>query len=430
MDAERRAMAVVFLVGVVSLAYELVQVRMLAFFLGNSMDFLAIPIALLGLAMGSMYRHFAYRGPSDRLVQTLSAALLPTLALVLVAFFVVSNVFFDQIHVSLANPSTDALRLVVYATLFLPPYAIFGALFATLFSEWSHRIGRLYFFDLAGAALGCVLAPMLLTFTDLSTTLVVVLLGALALLWVGGPRTPAVRGAGVVGTVLIAGLAAGGLVFHEQPDPMSLARTVARGAKKVEVVDVEWNEIARTALLRARHGKGQGTSLSIVQDNGLSNVTVLPYRPDRLREKVYEAEWQRRFAWALGLEPKSVLVIFAGAGRDMIAFDALSGGTADVVGVELNPTVVNWAHHPKLEQYRLGEFVDKPNIDLVNAEGRDFLNRDDRTYDLIYVANNGAVHTSRTGHTRKFLDTYEAMGAYLDHLADGGLLIFMNQPVT
>ncbi len=429
MDAERRAMVVVFLVGVVSLAYELTQVRMLAFFLGNSMDFLAIPIALLGLAIGSMYRHFVYKGSSDDLVRVLSAALLPTMAVVLVLFFTVSNTFFDQIHVSLANPATDAVRLVVYATIFLPPYAIFGALFATLFSEWSHRIGRLYFFDLAGAALGCVLAPLLLTFADLWSTLVMVLVGALALLWVGGPRTTPVRASAVIGTLMVGGLAAGGLVFSEKPNPMALARTVARGAKKVDVVDVEWNEIARTALLRARFGKGNN-GMSIVQDNGLSNVTVLPYRPDRPRQAVYDAEWQRRFAWALGMEPKSVLVIFAGAGRDMIAFDKLSDGQADVVGVELNPTVVDWAHHPKLAYLRLGEFVDKPNIHLVNAEGRDFLNRDDRQYDLIYVANNGAVHTSRTGHTRKFLDTYEAMGAYLDHLADDGLIIFMNQPVT
>jgi hypothetical protein len=429
MDAERRAMAVVFLVGVVSLAYELTQVRMLAFFLGNSMDFLAIPIALLGLAIGSMYRHFAYRGDSAVLVQGLSAALLPTMAVSLVAFFAVSNAFFDQIHVSLANPSTDALRLVVYALIFLPPYVIFGALFATLFSDWSHRIGRLYFFDLAGAALGCVLAPMLLTFTDLWSTLVVVLVGALGLLWVGGPPTVPVRASAVIGTLVVGALAAGGLVFHEDPNPMALGRTVARDANRVDVVDVEWNEIARTALLRARFGKGR-VGLSIVQDNGLSNVSVLPYRPERSRDSVYEAEWQRRFAWALGMEPKSVLVIFAGAGRDMIAFDKLADGQADVVGVELNPTVVDWAHHPKLAHMKLGEFVDKPNIHLVNAEGRDFLNRDDRTYDLIYVANNGAVHTSRTGHTRKFLDTYEAMGAYLDHLSEDGLIIFMNQPVT
>jgi hypothetical protein len=67
---------------------------------------------------------------------------------------------------------------------------------------------------------------------------------------------------------------------------------------------------------------------------------------------------------------------------------------------------------------------------LVEKEGRDFLNQDQQRYDHIHVANNGAVHANRTGHTRKFLDTYEAMGAYLDHLAPGGMIVFQNQPIA
>ena len=60
------------------------------------------------------------------------------------------------------------------------------------------------------------------------------------------------------------------------------------------------------------------------------------------------------------------------------------------------------------------------DIDLRIDEGRAFLERADEKYDLIYVANNGAVHASRTGHTRKFLDTYEAMSAYIDQLSPDG----------
>lgn len=66
--------ATVALVGLTCLMYELLQVRVLAFFLGNSLDFLAIPIALLGLALGSMVAHFLFRGDPERLVRGMALA--------------------------------------------------------------------------------------------------------------------------------------------------------------------------------------------------------------------------------------------------------------------------------------------------------------------------------------------------------------------
>jgi hypothetical protein len=67
----------------------------------------------------------------------------------------------------------------------------------------------------------------------------------------------------------------------------------------------------------------------------------------------------------------------------------------------------------------------------VVREGRDFLNNDRGRYDLLFVATNGSINAGRTGHTRKYLDTYEAMASYLDHLAPvpGSMMVFVNQPV-
>jgi uncharacterized membrane protein YhaH (DUF805 family) len=69
---------------------------------------------------------------------------------------------------------------------------------------------------------------------------------------------------------------------------------------------------------------------------------------------------------------------------------------------------------------------------LVVREGRDFLNNDRGRYDLLFVATNGSINAGRTGHTRKYLDTYEAMVSYLDHLdpGPGSMMVFVNQPVV
>jgi hypothetical protein len=93
--------------------------------------------------------------------------------------------------------------------------------------------------------------------------------------------------------------------------------------------------------------------------------------------------------------------------------------------------VADLSRDPLLAGMKLQAFFARANTHLVVREGRDFLNHDRGRYDLLFVATNGATNDARTGHTRKYLDTYEAMASYLDHLAPGpdSMIVFMNQPV-
>ena len=43
----------------------------------------------------------------------------------------------------------------------------------------------------------------------------------------------------------------------------------------------------------------------------------------------------------MGHQPKRILVLFAGVGRDMVELDCLAQGRADITGVELNPAVAD-----------------------------------------------------------------------------------------
>lgn len=421
---QRKLLATVFFLGLISLMYELLQVRMFAFFLAASVDFIAIPIALMGLTLGSMYRHYAYPGDDETLIRVGSQALLPTMAVSLVGFFVVANGLFPDIHVRIASPGREAISVLVYSTLFLPPYLLVGALLTSVFAAFPERIGRLYFFDLAGASLGCVLGPLVLTFLGLRPALIVLLglsAGLGALHSTVANRRWAIGGLGVlmVTTAL-------GVTLTERPDPRVLASTFLSPKKfdQVDELDARWNEVARTALLR---GEGRATQLAIVQDNGVSNVKVRGYGRPHDPDVDYTKVGNHGLPWLLDDAPTSFLVMFAGIGRDMVVLDRLGGGQASIVGVEINPTIAAWIDNPRLEAFRLREFVDRPEITYVNAEGRDFLNRDDRTYDFIFVANNGATYATRTGHARKFLDTREALDAYRARLAPHGAMLFVAQ---
>jgi hypothetical protein len=429
----------IFLVGLVCLMVELLHTRMLAFFLGSISNFLAIPVALFGLALGSLLVHRERRGDVRHQIVILQVLVLPVLTAAFLGFFAVANTLFSQIHVSLENPYGDAARVLVYSGLFLPSYAIFGALLSLYFDQGVQNIGRLYCFDLVGAAAGCLLAPLVLTWAGLPPAIMTVLFGALALL----AATPLARrrlvvGAGVAGYCVVAFLAYRGSVLREHPDPVRLSRYVLGGHPRrgVEEARVRWNDLARTSLLRADTGNPSagGEGWGIVQDDGISNVKVLGWDPTAKPADVLPYSLHHALPFVMGHKPKRMLVLFAGVGRDMVELDCLARGMADITGVELNPAVVDLYRDPLLASMNLRAFFARPNIHLVVREGRDFLNNDRRDrgrYDLIFVATNGSVNAERTGDTRKYLDTYEAMASYLDHLAPspGSMMVFMNQPV-
>jgi hypothetical protein len=434
-DVERA----IFLVGLVCLMVELLHTRMLAFFLGSISNFLAIPVSLFGLALGALLVHrapSADRPDARRLIAILQGLVLPILTVAFVGFFAVANAFFPVIHVSLENPYGDAARLLVYAGIFLPSYALFGALLALYFETGAQNIGRLYFFDLAGAASGCLLAPLVLTWAGLPTAIMTVLFGALALLAVTplARRRVAVSG-GVAGLCVVALLASRGRVLAEHPDVARLSRYVLGDHARAgaEEVRVRWNDLARTSLVRAAGGEpdANADAWGIVQDDGISNVKVTRWDPAVTPADLAPASLHHALPFLMGHEPKRILVLFAGVGRDMVELDGLAQGRADITGVELNRAVVDLVGDPLLAGMNLPAFHARPNMHLVAREGRDFLDNDPGRYDLLFVATNGSTNNGRTGHTRKYLDTYEAMASYLDHLAPGpgAMIVFVNQPV-
>ncbi len=436
----------IFLVGLSCLMAELLHTRMLAFFLGSISSFLAIPVALFGLALGSLCVH-ERAGDVRRLIAILQVLVLPILTAVFVGFFAVANALFPVVHVSLENPYGDVARLLVYSGVFLPAYGLLGALLALYFHQGAERIARLYFFDLAGAASGCLLLPLVLTWAGLPVAIMTVLFAALALLAVTAmpgkpregfhfPRSGSTwrwlgLAAGVVGYGGIALLAYQGSIFQERPDALRLSRYVLPGyaVNDVEEARVRWNDLARTSLVRATTPTGE--AWGIVQDDGISNVKVAHWDPAAKPEDILPRSLHHTLPFLMGHAPKRILVLFAGVGRDMVELDGMAEGQADITGVELNRDVVDLVLDPLLAGMSLRAFHARPNIHLVVREGRDFLNHDRGRYDLLFVATNGSTHAARTGHTRKYLDTYEAMASYLDHLAPdpGSMMVFVNQPV-
>ena len=121
--------------------------------------------------------------------------------------------------------------------------------------------------------------------------------------------------------------------------------------------------------------------------------------------------------------PQDILILMAGAGKDMIEAYSYSKGTSDITGVELNPIVVKMAKD--VEGYHLKDFFAKKNVHLIVQEGRSYVESIDKKFDSIILSYSGASasqYLGVSGATTQYLYTKEAFKSYFRHLKPGGTI--------
>ena len=100
---------------------------------------------------------------------------------------------------------------------------------------------------------------------------------------------------------------------------------------------------------------------------------------------------------------------------------ALFAGVKRIVAAEVNPQFIEIMHD--YAQYNGNLYSDIDNVQVVVAEGRNFLNRSSDSYDTIMLTlpiTKGSRSYEGYALTESFLFTQESIQAYLDHLSDEG----------
>ncbi|MDP8224762.1 MAG: hypothetical protein P9L99_15490 [Candidatus Lernaella stagnicola] len=422
----KRTMMIVFVLAFCTLMFELILSRMSVFYLNGANSFIAIPLTLFGLAVGSLRVHLSKKSvdeldiPSNLVWMTMASFFTYAIS------FLLFSQLFPITHVH--DPSSPLLigKTAAFVLVFLPPFYFAGKILTALYARFRHAIGRLYGMDLIGASLGCFATPVLFHFIDLPYIIFICLLAmtAVAAISLGRARLKL-----IIPFVALSFVMLPVLVFLEGRYDFSKIQKHAQFGAITEIAH-GWNEYSRVSLLRITpRQEEQNPTYKIVHNNAESNVWVGAYGSlDGLPEAI-PPRARRRVPFLLGRPVDRVMVMFAGSGKQMIEFDALGGGREYLVGVEINPLVMELATQTKeIAHYRMQDFYDLPHVEMHAAEGRAFLDNDDRIYDVIFAASDAATTKYKTGHSRKYLDTKEALESYIDHLAPGGLLMFSCQP--
>src|SRR6185436_5321934 len=133
-------------------------------------------------------------------------------------------------------------------------------------------------------------------------------------------------------------------------------------------------------------------------------------------------DWYRALPFRLTPNAET-LVIGPGGGSDVIV--ALGSGSRKVTAVEMNPLMLQFVRH---YGDRAGNLYDRPDVEVIQSEGRSFISRTDRKFDVIFlgfVDTWASVASGGLSLSENYLYTEQAFSAYYNHLSDDGILVIM-----
>jgi hypothetical protein len=388
------------------LLFEVLMTRILSVTLSYHFAFLTISLAMLGLAAPGVW--FSLKPPRRStlfIALYASAVALPGAVLAIV-------------HLGVTRRG----NLLFWIAVILAPMLTLGtSICVLLLRARGKQIARMYAADLAGAAVGALLAVPLLH--GLSTPCVVAGLGLLPLLAaiLAGSRRRLVSV--VYAAVLVCSVVWGAPYrlryarFYVEERPPLYEKWTATA--RVTVFD-QMNPQFLGWGMGARYtgGRPSRDHLWLDQD-GSAGTPILAYErgqpyPEHLSYDVVSA------AYPL-VSPNRACIIGGGGGRDILT--ALQGGAKEVEVVEINPYIVDAVS--SVFSAHSGDPYHLPGVHAFVAEGRNHFSRSQTPCDVLQISQIDTFAASAAGAyalTENSLYTIEAIRIFWSHLSEHGVL--------
>lgn len=451
----------VLLTALSALVLEIALTRVFSVSLWYQFGFMIISTALLGFgASGSFLavRRGALSG--DIYAKLARNAFLFSLS-VLVTFAIMVRIPLDPLKPLLpetTNPSAATIELVLYLllyyTLIVVPFFFAGLTLGTALSAYAKEIGSLYFADLVGAGLGCLVAVLALSTLPGQGVVVLASVGAaLAALAFSARRSQAraadaqavpapARAARFTWLLALYALALAIVVLPRADRlyalyiPPSKPLHIVQDKANFPDMQLEytgWTPFSRIDVLWQPGMQGQAWGLSGAYDGPLPEQKFITIDaaamtainrwqgPDHPEELAWVNALPSSLVYRLQDKP-SVLIIGPGGGVDVLT--PWYNGARQITAAEINPLIVDIMRN-QYREFSGGLYTDLPNVDVHVAEGRNFVARARDVYDVIQFSQVDTWAAASAGAyslTENYLYTEDAFLDYLDHLSPNGMV--------
>ncbi|WP_417910218.1 hypothetical protein [Candidatus Electronema sp. PJ] len=340
----------------------------------------------------------------------------------------------NRLPLNFANIQVNSAKdITAFAALYLilaAPFFLSGLLFTAIFSCYAEKIQQLYFWDLAGAAIGCLILIPFLPY-----------IGPAGALFLGGGLCWITTGMlverqSLKATLYIVGFLAAAIPFVKSFSADNsthqyfefrhhLSKRAVLESIEAEKVEMSyWDPISKIDVIDNNGAK------HIAYDGGTQSSFIYPFDGDYAKLKaslpkattanfggqnVYLSHWLKQDS------NQDVLIIGSAGGQETKA--ALTYGARSVDAVELVGFVVKIGKE-MYNQYN-GNIFNHPHVRTYVDEGRSFLRASQKRYDIIQMYSNHTSSSVAAGSgamSTTYLQTAEAYTEYFQHLKEDGIL--------
>jgi hypothetical protein len=299
------------------------------------------------------------------------------------------------------------------------PFFFSGMVIGILLTYYTEQINQLYFADLAGAGIGCFAIVIVIPFVGGSGTILVaaIIASLAAVIFANSWNT---RIMGLVLATIIGFLIPSAEQFFPSAK-LSEKRHFQESIDHGELLYTGWSPASRIDVVTLNENR-----MVIWIDGGTNQSFMGRFQPNDKLASPGEFVWKTvEIPYALVKNPK-VMIIGPGGGIELQS--ALSYQPKFITAVELDPLIVQIVLG-RFSNY-IGDIYKRPDVSLVNEEGRSFIRRTDEKYDIIQQKANShpmAIASGALNLSETYLLTKEAFHEYLDHLAPNGFLTIGRQ---
>jgi hypothetical protein len=387
-----------------TLILELALTRIFSVVFFYHFAFLAISIALFGLGAGGVFSYLAAEKRGNIYARLGTFSVLNSFA-VLLALLVLLNVS--------GASGTGALALVYFAA--AVPFFFSGTVVSIAVAEAIQRVDRVYFFDLLGAAAGCLaLIPFLDHFGGPNTVLTAsVFLAIAAAIWYN--LAGSLRGRAGAVTLALAFVSL--IVYNGKKHPIDVH--YAKGRPIPKETFVQWNSFSRIGMVR--HAALGGEIFIDADASTFIPSFDLEHLGDRDRFKLLHEGPGVPYLLKPGAK---TLIIGPGGGWDVAR--ALTSGSHDITAVEINPIIARSIMQDRFPALSRGLYF-RPEVHVVTEDGRSFVRRSDDKFQVLQATLVDTWASTAAGAfalSENNLYTTDAFRDYLTHLTDDGLMAF------
>ena len=296
-------------------------------------------------------------------------------------------------------------------------------------THFSSRIGRIYWADLVGASLGCLVVVLGMQMLPAPKVAVLVgLVAAGASLGLGLVTTPR----RLVAPAIAVGVVAGFVLLGQTTDLLRMR--YVKGWTSFYSDYAGWNAFSRVSAFKSQQNAARLLPLrNPPQDypdgaypksmdldiDGAAWTPMMNFDGDLSKIQFLR---QSVLYVAHHLKPGAdVLIIGTGGGRDILAAKAF--GQPHVLGIEINP-LMRHIVQDKYADYS-GRPYTLPGVEVIIDEARSRLSTLDRRFDVLQLSLIDTFSLNAAGgfvFSENYLYTTEAFETYFRHLTDGGVL--------